>query len=131
MRLADQLRTTTFLLTLRYMVLFFVSVTILVGVFNWVAIGYVEQEADAALDAEISGLREQLMQRGLTGLAQVVAARSTANLNGDTLYLIADNKFQRLAGNLPVWPEIIQLDESRSCGPSSGCEIPRGFTRFS
>jgi signal transduction histidine kinase len=113
MRLADQLRTTTFLLTLRYMVLFFVSVTILVGVFNWVAVGYVEQEADAALDAEISGLREQLMQRGLTGLAQVVAARSTANPNGDTLYLIADNKFQRLAGNLPVWPEIIQLDESR------------------
>ena len=39
MRLADQLRTTTFLLTLRYMVLFFVSVTILVGLFNWAALG--------------------------------------------------------------------------------------------
>lgn len=113
MRLADQLRTTTFLLTLRYMVLFFVSVTILVGVFNWVAIGYIEQEADAALDAEIAGLREQLMQRGLAGLAQVVAARSAANPDGDTLYLIADDQFRPLTGNLAAWPDVTQLGESQ------------------
>ena len=58
MRLADQLRTTTFLLTLRYMVLFFLSVSILFVFVSWSATGYVEQETDAAIEAEVAGLNE-------------------------------------------------------------------------
>ena len=106
MRLADQLRTTTFLLTLRYMVLFFVSVTILIGLFNWVAIGYVEQEADAAIGAEIKGLSEQFAQRGPAGLAQVIEARIQAYPDGDAIYLIADKDGQPLIGNLDAWPAL-------------------------
>lgn len=112
MRLADQLRTTTFLLTLRYMVLFFVSVTILVGLFNWAALGYVEQEAEAAIEAEIVGLREQFVQRGPSGLAQVINSRIEAFPEGDAIYLIADKTGTPLVGNLGAWPElrIIQDD---------------------
>ena len=106
MRLADQLRTTTFLLTLRYMVLFFLSVTILVGLFNWAALGYVEQEADAAIEAEITGLIEQFVQRGPTGLVQVINSRIQAYPDGDAIYLIADKDGSPIVGNLDAWPEL-------------------------
>ncbi|MFW2405387.1 MAG: ATP-binding protein [Gammaproteobacteria bacterium] len=111
MRLADQLRTTTFLLTLRYMVLFFVSVTILIGLFNWAAIGYIEQEADAAINAEIIGLQEQFAQRGPAGLAQVIESRIQAYPDGDAIYLIADKDGKPLLGNLAAWPALTVVDE--------------------
>lgn len=111
MRLADQLRTTTFLLTLRYMVLFFVSATILLGLFNWAAIGYVEQEADAAIEAEVTGLAEQFAQRGPTGLTQVINSRIEAFPGGDAVYLIADRNGKPFVGNLDAWPEL-QLIEN-------------------
>ena len=111
MRLADQLRTTTFLLTLRYMVLFFVSVTILVGLFNWAAIGYVEQEADAAIEAEITGLAEQFSQRGPAGLVQVINSRLEAYPDGDAIYLIADGDGNPMVGNLEKWPELQLIED--------------------
>lgn len=104
MRLADQLRTTTFLLTLRYMVLFFVSVTILFAFISWTATGYVEQETDAAIRAEVAGLNEQFVQRGPQGLARVVAMRVSANPDGDAVYLIADADLNPLVGSIEKWP---------------------------
>jgi len=106
MRLAEQLRTTTFLLTLRYMVLFFVSVTILFVFINWSATGYVEQEIDAAIQAEIAGLNEQFVQRGPQGLANVISTRINANPDGDAIYLIADADLNPLVGNIPAWPAL-------------------------
>jgi len=111
MRLADQLRTTTFLLTLRYMVLFFVSVTILVGLFDWTATGYIEQEADAAIEAEITGLGEQFNQRGPTGLVQVINSRIQAYPDGDAVYLIANRDGTALVGNLDAWPELRLIED--------------------
>jgi len=113
MRLADQLRTTTFLLTLRYMVLFFVSVTILVGLFNWAALGYVEQEADAAIGAEILGLQEQFTQRGPSGLVEVINSRIQAYPEGDAVYLIVDRSGNKIVGNLEAWPSLQMLEGDR------------------
>jgi signal transduction histidine kinase len=113
MRLADQLRTTTFLLTLRYMVLFFVSVTILVGLFNWAARGYVEQEADAAIEAEVTGLAEQFAQRGPNGLIQVIRNRIQAYPDGDAVYLIVDTSGKKIVGNLNEWPALRVIEDDR------------------
>jgi len=107
MRLADQLRTTTFLLTLRYMVLFFVSVTILFVFISWSATGYVEQEIDAAIQAEVAGLNEQFVQRGPQGLARIVAMRISANLDSDAVYLMADADLNPLVGSISEWPALI------------------------
>ncbi len=106
MRLADQLRTTTFLLTLRYMVLFFVSVTILFVFVSWSATGFVEQETDAAILAEVAGLKEQFIQRGSQGLARVVAMRISANPDSDAVYLIADANLKPLVGSISEWPAL-------------------------
>ena len=100
MRLADQLRTTTFLLTFRYMVLFFVSVTILFIFVNWSATGFLEQETEAAIDTDVAGLKEQFDQRGPKALARTVAMRVSTDPNGDAVYLIADEDLNPLIGNI-------------------------------
>jgi len=106
MRLADQLRTTTFLLTLRYMILFFVSVTILFVFINWSATGYVEQESNAAIQADVAAFNEQFAQRGPQGLARVIAMRISANPNSDAVYLLADADLKPLIGNIDRWPAL-------------------------
>ncbi len=111
MRLADQLRTTTFLLTLRYMVLFFLSVTILFAFISWSATGTVEQEIDAAIQADVAGLSEQFVQRGPQGLARVIAARISANPDGDTVYVVADADLNVLLGTITEWPTLTSEPE--------------------
>jgi len=111
MRLADQLRTTTFLLTLRYMVLFFVSVTILVGFINWSTIGYLEQEADETIQAEAAGLRAIHQQNGLEGVAQVIGARINIDPRGAGIYLLADAELNPLICNLREWPKLTPADD--------------------
>jgi len=106
MRLTDQLRTTTFLLTLRYMVLFFVSVTILVGFINWSTIGYLEQEADDTIEAEATGLNNQFQRNGLEGLARVIGARVSIDPQGAGVYLLADANLKPIFGNLKQWPNL-------------------------
>jgi signal transduction histidine kinase len=111
MRLVELIRTTTFLLTLRYMVLFFLSVTILLSFINWSTIGYIKRQADATIEVEITGLAEHYRQRGLDGLVGVIAQRINAAPEGAALYLFADPAYQPLAGNLDHWPQLTRLDE--------------------
>jgi signal transduction histidine kinase len=111
MRLAEQLRTTTFLLTLRYMVLFFVSVTILIGFINWSTISYLEQEADAAIEAEAAGLKSIYQQNGLDGIAQVISARIGIDPRGTGVYLLADAELNMVIGNLPEWPNLTPAED--------------------
>ena len=45
----------------------------------WTSADFVERQTEATLDAEITGLAEQYAQRGLSGLVQIVAARSAGD----------------------------------------------------
>jgi signal transduction histidine kinase len=125
MHLADQLRTTTFLITLRYMVLLFVSVTILLGFINWKTISYLEGETERAIEADTRGLAELNRQTNVETVGQVIAARVRAT-PGNALYLLADRQFKPLVGNLEEWPELttsengwIQFDHTDSSGLSA------------
>jgi signal transduction histidine kinase len=110
MRLAEQLRTTTFLLTLRYMVLFFVSVTILVGFINWATISYLEQEADETVEAEGAGYKFIFQQQGLEGIAQAINLRASIDQRNTGIYLLADADLKPLIGNLREWPKLTPTD---------------------
>jgi signal transduction histidine kinase len=125
MHLADQLRTTTFLITLRYMVLLFVSVTILLGFINWKTISYLEGETERAIEADTRGLAELNRQTNVETVGQVIAARVRAT-PGNALYLLADRQFKPLVGNLEEWPELttsengwIQFEHTDSSGLSA------------
>src|SRR6202030_4558912 len=66
--------------------------------------GFVERQTEATLDAEIAGLAEQYAQRWLSGLCQIVAARSVGDRGDGMLYLVTDPEGRPLAGNIAVWP---------------------------
>src|SRR4029077_2954913 len=66
--------------------------------------GFVERQTEATLDAEINGLAEQYAQRGLSGLIQIVAARSAGDRGDAMIYLVTDPEGKPLAGNIAAWP---------------------------
>jgi hypothetical protein len=65
---------------------------------------FVERQTEATLDAEITGLAEQYAQRGLSGLIQIVAARSAGDRGDAMIYLVTDPDGRPLAGNIAAWP---------------------------
>jgi signal transduction histidine kinase len=98
------LRTNAFRLAALYFVLFAASVVALLGFIYFSTAGFVEQQTEATLDAEIAGLAEQYNQRGLSGLVQVISARSAGERGDAMLYLITDPVGHPLAGNVSGWP---------------------------
>jgi signal transduction histidine kinase len=102
------LRTNTFRLAALYFLLFAISVTALLLFIYVSTADFIEQQTEATIDAEISGLAEQYQQRGLGGLIEIVRARSAAE-QGNALYLMTDAALSPLAGNLSRWPAAIQI----------------------
>ena len=76
---------------------------VLLGVY-WMSADFVERQTEATLDAEIGGLAEQYAQRGLSGLVQIVAARSAGDRSDAMLYLVTTRDGRPLAGNIAAWP---------------------------
>jgi signal transduction histidine kinase len=103
--IARLLRTNAFRLFALYLTLFATSVLALLVFIYWSTANFIEQQTEATLDAEITGLAEQYNQRGLSGLVQVIAQRSTGERNDAMLYLIIDPLAHPLAGNLSAWPD--------------------------
>jgi signal transduction histidine kinase len=106
MRLKQQLRTTTFLLTLRYMVLFFVSATILMAVINWAITDYIERRADESLLTAVRSFTALYRLGGLEAIAPLINSNQAVGSPDDELYLVADDRYQPVLGNLSAWPTL-------------------------
>src|SRR5438270_10663249 len=105
LRLARRLvRTHAFRLAFLYLLVFAVSVIGVLFFVYWASADFVERQTEATLDAEITGLAEQYAQRGLSGLVQIVAARSAGDRGDGMLYLVTNRDGQPLAGNISGWP---------------------------
>src|SRR5215471_8933822 len=97
-------RTHAFRLAALYFLVFAVSVSGVLLFVYWTSADFVERQTEATLDAEITGLAEQYAQRGLSGLVQIVAARSAGNRGDAMLYLVTGPDGGPLAGNIAAWP---------------------------
>ena len=98
-------RTHAFRLASLYFAVFAASVLGVLIFVYWMSADFVERQTQATLDAEIAGLAEQYDQRGLSGLVQIVAARSAGDRGDGMLYLITNPDGHPLAGNITGWPE--------------------------
>src|SRR5215469_1650555 len=97
-------RTHAFRLAALYLLVFAASVLgVLLFVYGTSA-NFVERQTEATLDAEIAGLAEQYAQRGLSGLIQIVAARSAGDRGDAMVYLVTDPDGRPLVGNIAAWP---------------------------
>lgn len=108
---ASPLRSSTFRLALVYMALFGVSVLILLGFIYWSTAGYMSRQADATIEAEIAGLAERYRSDGLTGLTALIAQRISRKPGGSSIYLLADESFKPLVGNLSHWPNVPETED--------------------
>src|ERR1700736_7048262 len=98
-------RTHVFRLAALYFLVFAVSVLGVLLFVYWTSANFVERQTEATLDAEITGLAEQYAQRGLSGLIQIVAARSAGDRGDGMLYLVTNRDGHPLAGNITGRPE--------------------------
>jgi signal transduction histidine kinase len=87
-----------------YFLVFAVSVIGLLLFVYLASADFVERQTEATLDAEITGLAEQYAQRGLSGLVQIVAARSAGDRGDGMLYMVINRDGRPLAGNIGGWP---------------------------
>jgi signal transduction histidine kinase len=97
-------RTHAFRLAALYFLVFAVSVLGVLLFVYWTSADFVERQTEATLEAEITGLAEQYAQRGLSGLVQIVAARSAGDRGDGMVYLVTDPDGRPLAGDIASWP---------------------------
>ena len=104
MRTTRLLRTSTFRLSLLYVVLFGASVLLLLAFIYWTTVRVIDSQTSDTIEAEVRGLAEQYRARGIRQLVAVIEERSGPYGDPDSVYLLADPGFRRLAGNLSAWP---------------------------
>ena len=107
------LRTSTFRLSLLYVVLFGASVLLLLAFIYWTTVRVIDRQTTDTIEAEVRGLAEQYRARGIGRLIAVIEERSGPYGDPDTVYLLADSSLRSLAGNLSAWPQ-------EASGPEGG-----------
>src|SRR5215468_5802821 len=103
-RITRFLRTTTFRLSLVYAAVFSLSVILLFGFVYWTASVLVDRQRQQTVITDITDLEDEFNTRGLPGLQDSVADRSRPDRVGNGVYLLADQHFRPMAGNLSAWP---------------------------
>jgi signal transduction histidine kinase len=98
-------KSSTFRLALIYMALFNISVLLLLGFIYWSTAGYMVRQAEATIEAEITGLAERYDLSGLPGLSKLINERLSRQKTGTTLYLLTGKDLSPIIGNIKKWPE--------------------------
>ena len=88
------------------MVLFAGSVLLLLGFLYWATVGYMADQTDATIEAEITGLAEQYQKGGLGSLINILQERVERDPDSSSVYLLASPTFSPLAGNIDAWPDV-------------------------
>ncbi|MGB5602628.1 MAG: HAMP domain-containing sensor histidine kinase [Gammaproteobacteria bacterium] len=106
MKAAELLRSSSFRLTLIYMVLFAGSVLLLLGFLYWSTVGFMARQTDATIETEITGLAERYREGGLSSLINILQQRIERDPDSSSVYLLASPSFKPLAGNIDAWPDV-------------------------
>lgn len=96
--------TFTFRLASVYVGLFSLSVVILFGFIYTFAMGYVQAQVGDAVRVQYGYLANEYHQSGSTGVEARIKELISADDDGTEIYLLVNNKNEKLAGNLNEWP---------------------------
>lgn len=97
-------RSSTLRLSLLYLALFLASVLALLSFFYWSTAGYLARQTDATIEAEIEGLHDRFRIGGLSALTALIVGRAESDPGRSSVYLLADQNFRPIVGNLTSWP---------------------------
>ena len=104
-----------FRLAALYFLVFALSVTGVLFFVYWATADFIERQTEATLSAQVTGLAEQYAQRGLSGLVQIVAARSAGDRGDGMLYLVTNPHGRPLAGTSPAGRPAFRCGPGRCC----------------
>lgn len=111
-RFSRIIKTFTFRLASVYVGLFSVSVVILFGFIYTFAMGYVQAQVSDAVRMQYGYLTNEYHQNGSSGVEARINELISADDDGTEIYLLVNNKNEKLAGNLNEWPTNAVQDSS-------------------
>jgi len=99
-------KSSAFRITLVYVLLFGLSVSIILGFVYWSTIVYKTNQTDVDINTEIQELTDVYNRKGYPGLVTLLSERVQPRPGDSTLYLLADYQFQPLVSNMTGWPRV-------------------------
>lgn len=104
----------------------------------WATAGLLDRQTEAAIATDARDLAERWAGGGLPALIVTIDDRLAQNIDDDSIYLLADPRMNRLAGNLATWPAVISISGTlyelpiaragaRSLATVERFDLPGGF----
>jgi signal transduction histidine kinase len=103
-------RNATMRLVAAHLVLVAVSTAVVLGSLYWRVGGVIDDEQRAVVEAEARGLADDYARGGAPALARAIGQRLDNPTERDAVYLLADARGRRIAGNLSHWPPTVAPD---------------------
>jgi signal transduction histidine kinase len=106
--LIKTLKSSTFKLALVYVVAFSAAVFALFGYVYWTTAAYLHRTLNSAVAAERALLLNVYESSGSDGLIGLISKRMDDRHFDDWVYLVADDSFLPISGNLRSWPSALR-----------------------
>ncbi len=97
-------KTFTFRLGLVYVGLFSLSVILLFGFIYTFAMNYLQTQITDSIRLKYSYLLDEYKQTGSSGVESRIKDQIADDSDGNEIYLLVNQKFEKIAGNLNEWP---------------------------
>jgi signal transduction histidine kinase len=100
------LDTSPFRIAIVYSIVFAIGAAALIYAVDFAVSRVVDGSTDNLIEAEVQGLREQMVVLSRSDFIEVVEQRSQDQDVRGAVYLMVDPQLRPVAGNVPAWPKI-------------------------
>ena len=103
-RFLGVLTSSPFRIAIVYSILFSIGAVGLLGAVNFAVSRVIDGSTDNLIEAEVQGLREQVLVLSRADFIELVEQRSEDQDVRGAVYLMVDPQLKPVAGNVPAWP---------------------------
>jgi signal transduction histidine kinase len=100
----DPFNTTAFRLSVGYTLLVTLAVAVTLGSAYVLTQSLITEDVDLIIDTEMKGLNDKFNRSGLSGLTDEINLRIDSWGRVGAVYLLVDQKYEQIAGNVEQWP---------------------------
>jgi len=105
-RFLGVLDTSPFRIAIVYSIVFACGAAALLGAVDFAVSRVVDSSTDNLIEAEVQGLREQMVVLSRSDFIELIEQRSQDQDVRGAVYLMVDPQLRPVAGNVPAWPKI-------------------------
>ena len=110
-RFLGLLDTSPFRIAIVYSMVFACGAALLLGVVDFAVSRIVDGSTDNLIEAEVQGLREQVLVLSRSDFIELIEQRSQDQDVRGAVYLMVDPQLRPVAGNVPAWPKMGANDD--------------------